>query len=122
MKGASTRKREGMGHLILRRTNVRNDAFGKCNPEVSALLPKSEKKPLQAEECSRVKDQLQGKAEELRGKATGNRGEQAKGKMRQAIGNMKRTARDIRDDVRAEAARRREREREKETGRPTTSG
>ena len=96
--------------------------MGKCNPEVSALLPKKEKNQLQAEECSRVKDQLVGKAEQLKGKATGNRGEQAKGKMRQAIGNMKRTARDIRDDVRAEAARRREREREEETGRPTTSG
>ena len=77
---------------------------------------------LEPEECSRLKDQLQGKAEELKGKATGNRGEQAKGRMRQAIGNMKRTARDIRDDVRAEASRRRERERDKESGRPTPSG
>jgi len=67
-----------MGNLILRRTNVRNDAFGKCNPEVSALLRQEEKNAvLEPEECSGVKDQLQGKAEELKGKATGNRGEQA---------------------------------------------
>lgn len=54
-----------------------------------------------------MKDQVRGKVEELKGKATGNRGEEVKGKVRQAVGNAKRGARDVRDDVREEAERRR---------------
>jgi uncharacterized protein YjbJ (UPF0337 family) len=70
-----------------------------------------------------MRDQIRGKMEELEGKVTGNRGREFKGRMSQAVGNARR-ARDIREDVRQEATRRRERETDQErAGRPrATSG
>ena len=50
-------------------------------------------------------------AEEVKGKITGNKGEEMKGKARQAADKMQSVGRDIREDLREEAADRQERER-----------
>src|SRR6202011_6007555 len=104
LKGASTRKREGIGtpnsKANGRSSATRAGELASCN-----ALRKQDQKQKEA----RMKDQVRGKAEEIKGKATGDKGEELKGKMRQAFGNVKRTARDVRDDVKDEAERRRER-------------
>src|SRR6185295_15347282 len=77
LKGASTLKVEGTGQLILSRTDVRGEVRG-------------------GRRYPGMKDQIQGKAEELKGKVTGDKAEEAKGKVR-----------DLRDDIKEEAERRR---------------
>jgi uncharacterized protein YjbJ (UPF0337 family) len=54
-----------------------------------------------------MKDQVRGKAEEIKGKVTGNRTEETKGKLRQQVGKAKSTVRDLKEDVRNEANRKR---------------
>ena len=57
-----------------------------------------------------MKEEIKGKGEEIRGKLTGNKAEELKGKARQAADKVQRTGRDIRDDIKDEAAKHRERD------------
>ncbi|HEV1991453.1 MAG TPA: CsbD family protein, partial [Candidatus Dormibacteraeota bacterium] len=93
LKGASTRKLEVTGHLILRRTDVRRER-------------------LIAGRYLGRKDEIRGKAEEIKGKVTGDKSEEMKGKARQAADKTRRAVRDIRDDVRSEVDKAKEREHE----------
>jgi len=57
-----------------------------------------------------MKEEIKGKGEEIRGKLTGNKAEELKGKARQTADKVQRTGRDIRDDIKDEAAKHRERD------------
>src|SRR5436305_13428799 len=96
LKGASTRKLEGMGASILGRTGVRGELENRRR-------------------YIGMEDKLKGKAEELKGKATGDKSEEWKGKAREGMGDAKDKMRDAGSDMRDEADRQRgaaERERE----------
>jgi uncharacterized protein YjbJ (UPF0337 family) len=92
LKGASTRKLEGIGEPILGRTGVRV-----CHGE-----------PLVRRRYFYMKDQIEGKANELKGKMTGDKSEELEGKAQQKMGDVKEKVRDAREDVKDEAEKQRE--------------